>query len=353
MLNNKITKNREMKKLIYSVAVVLVAAMALSCSGKKSSYMEGITKGSKSQMDSLSYAIGANVGYGVVADMPDLKLDWEVMAKAAEKQMLKDPTIISDEEHEAALEKLQTFFNESRRPRMDDEAARLIAEDSTRQLTREDFVDFDVFETDKERREISKAYGCDMGTRLRTMRMPLQSYWVKQGLIEGAHNKAAMTIEQTQSHIQKFYTETLPMKNSAESEAWLADIEKQSGVQKTASGLLYRIDRMGDENAKPTATDIVNVDYEGKLRDGVVFDSSYERGEAIEFPLQNVIKGWTEGMQLVGKGGQITLWIPAELAYGAYGSGSGIIGPNEALEFKVELHDIKTPEAEPATQSAE
>lgn len=352
MLNNKFTKNREMKKLIYSVAVVLVAAMALSCSGKKS-YMEGITKGSKSKMDSLSYAIGANVGYGVVADMPDMKLNWEVMADAAEKQMLKDPTIVSDEEHEAALTLLQTFFSDTRRPRMDNEAARLIAQDSTRQLTREDFVDFDVFENEDERREISEAYGCDMGTRLRTMRMPLQTYWLKQGLIEGARNESVMTMEDTQLHIQKFYNETLPNKNLAESTAWLADIEKQSGVQKTESGLLYRIDRMGDENAKPKATDIVNVDYEGKLRDGVVFDSSYERGEAIEFPLQNVIKGWTEGMQLVGKGGQITLWIPSDLAYGAFGSGSGVIGPNEALEFKVELHDIKAPEAEEATQSAE
>ena len=91
----------------------------------------------------------------------------------------------------------------------------------------------------------------------------------------------------------------------------------------------------------------MKVDYEGKLRTGKVFDSSYARGEAIEFPLNGVIPGWTEGVQLIGKGGQITLWIPAELAYGQRGAGSDI-GPNEALEFKVELYDIKamdTPEA--------
>ena len=115
---------------------------------------------------------------------------------------------------------------------------------------------------------------------------------------------------------------------------------------------------------KPTAEDIVKVDYEGKLRNGLVFDSSYDRGESIEFPLSGVIPGWTEGMQLVGKGGQITLWIPGDLAYGAHGSGGGAIGPNEALEFKVELHDVKTKaqaeaeaaaaaEAQAQTQSAE
>ena len=132
------------------------------------------------------------------------------------------------------------------------------------------------------------------------------------------------------------------MQNAAESEAWLAEVEKQKGVKKTESGLLYRIDRMGDESIKPTAQDRVKVDYEGKLRDGIVFDSSYERGQPAEFALSGVIRGWTEGLQLVGKGGQITLWIPAELGYGRYGNGGGLIGPNEALEFKVELHDVKT-----------
>jgi FKBP-type peptidyl-prolyl cis-trans isomerase FkpA len=151
-----------------------------------------------------------------------------------------------------------------------------------------------------------------------------------------------MTIDDTQRHIQMFYMDVLPLKNAEESKAWLADIEKQKGVQKTESGLLYRIDREGDNNVKPTAEDIVKVDYEGKLRNGLVFDSSYDRGESIEFPLSGVIPGWTEGMQLVGKGGQITLWIPGDLAYGVHGSGGGAIGPNEALAFKVELDDVKT-----------
>lgn len=124
--------------------------------------------------------------------------------------------------------------------------------------------------------------------------------------------------------------------NASASAEWLAEIEQMEGVQKTESGLLYRIDREGSDVKATADTDVVEVNYEGKLRTGDVFDSSYERGESISFPLNGVIKGWTEGMKLVGEGGQITLWIPAELAYGERGAGSDI-GPNEALEFKVEL----------------
>ena len=85
------------------------------------------------------------------------------------------------------------------------------------------------------------------------------------------------------------------------------------------------------------------VNYEGNTSDGNVFDSSYERGEPISFPLNRVIKGWTEGMKLVGVGGQITLWIPSELAYGERGAGADI-GPNQALEFKVELLEVNPAE---------
>jgi FKBP-type peptidyl-prolyl cis-trans isomerase len=76
------------------------------------------------------------------------------------------------------------------------------------------------------------------------------------------------------------------------------------------------------------------------LSNGTVFDSSYERGETITFGLSQVIKGWTEGLKLIDKGGEITLWIPSDLAYGERGAGGGSIGPNEALKFKVELFGI-------------
>ena len=117
--------------------------------------------------------------------------------------------------------------------------------------------------------------------------------------------------------------------------------------------------------------DVVKVHYTGRTREGKVFDSSlfknrpkeqqemmkerdpegYDKDEPVEFPLNRVIKGWTEGMQLVGKGGKITLWIPAELAYGPRGAGRDI-GPNEALEFEVELIDV-TPYEKPQPKPAE
>jgi FKBP-type peptidyl-prolyl cis-trans isomerase FkpA len=107
----------------------------------------------------------------------------------------------------------------------------------------------------------------------------------------------------------------------------------------TPSGLKYRILRKG-AGGKPKATNTVEVHYHGWLDGGKVFDSSYQRGESIEFPLNGVIPGWTEGMQLVGQEGMIELEIPSKLGYGARGAG-GVIPPNATLHFLVELIDVK------------
>lgn len=107
----------------------------------------------------------------------------------------------------------------------------------------------------------------------------------------------------------------------------------------TKSGLKYRIRRKSD-GEKPKPANSVTVNYKGWLDDGKEFDSSYKRGEPISFPLNGVIKGWTEGMQLVGKGGMIELEIPPALGYGAAGAG-GAIPPNARLHFLVELIEIK------------
>ncbi|MBQ5704204.1 MAG: FKBP-type peptidyl-prolyl cis-trans isomerase [Alistipes sp.] len=279
--------------------------------------------------------------------MPDLKLNWTVMNDAMEEQLFEE-VVAEDPQQEEARIILDEFFRGPRMERMNAKAAELMAADSTRQLVREDFLDFDVFQGDEaQRKEISEAYGTFMGINIRSSRLPLQTYWFKKGIEEYAAGEATIDEGLAQAIIQDYYITKLPLQNAAESKAWLAEVEKQKGVQKTESGLLYRIDREGDAAVKPTAEDTVKVDYEGKLKDGFVFDSSYERGESIEFPLNGVIKGWTEGLQLVGKGGQITLWIPSELGYGV--TGSGPIGPNAALEFKVELHDVIRAGAEPAS----
>ena len=108
---------------------------------------------------------------------------------------------------------------------------------------------------------------------------------------------------------------------------------------KTDSGLKYRVLRKGTDT-KPKATDKIEVHYHGWLDGGRVFDSSYDRGETIAFGLNQVIKGWTEGMQLVGEGGMIELEIPSTLGYGASGAG-GVIPPTATLHVLAELKEIK------------
>ncbi len=119
---------------------------------------------------------------------------------------------------------------------------------------------------------------------------------------------------------------------------FLASNATQPDVKTTASGLQYKILSEG-KGKMPKATDSVLVNYRGTLLDGTEFDSSYKRNEPISFPLNGVIPGWTEGLQLVKEGGKIQLFIPSNLAYGARGAG-GLIGPDETLIFEVELLKI-------------
>ncbi len=123
------------------------------------------------------------------------------------------------------------------------------------------------------------------------------------------------------------------------SEPGPVDKDAPEAFTKTDSGLKYRIRRKSDGD-KPKRANTVTVHYRGWLDDGKEFDSSYKRGEGATFPLGRVIKGWTEGMQLVGKGGMIELEIPPELGYGQAGA-PGAIPPNARLHFLVELIDIK------------
>lgn len=115
---------------------------------------------------------------------------------------------------------------------------------------------------------------------------------------------------------------------------------KKAGVKTTKSGLQYEVITEGT-GPKPTAADNVKVHYTGTLLDGTVFDSSVERGEPVEFPLGQVIKGWTEGLQLMSVGSKYKLYVPSELAYGSAGQPQGGIAPNEPLIFEVELLSIE------------
>lgn len=114
--------------------------------------------------------------------------------------------------------------------------------------------------------------------------------------------------------------------------------KKEKDVITTPSGLQYKIINQGT-GAKPTEKSTVKVHYTGRLIDGTVFDSSVQRGEPIEFPLNGVIKGWTEGLQYINEGGKIMLFIPPDLGYGEKGAG-GVIAPNSTLIFEVELLQV-------------
>lgn len=133
--------------------------------------------------------------------------------------------------------------------------------------------------------------------------------------------------------------------NKAAAEKFFEENGKKEGVITTESGLQFKIERDGN-GVKPTnIKDQVEVNYEGCLLDGTVFDSSYERGESASFALNQVIKGWGEGLQNIDEGGEITLWIPADLAYGDRGAGDKIT-PGSALKFKVELIKVTPAPAE-------
>ena len=131
----------------------------------------------------------------------------------------------------------------------------------------------------------------------------------------------------------------LAIENVAIGKEFLATNKAKEGIVETASGLQYEILQKGDGNDHPSASSMVNVHYHGMLLDGTVFDSSVDRGEPISFPLNQVISGWTEGVQLMVVGDKFRFFIPAELAYGNRATGK--IKPGALLIFEVELLEIQ------------
>lgn len=157
-----------------------------------------------------------------------------------------------------------------------------------------------------------------------------------------AGNKPQITIQEAQQVLDKFFKE-LEEKTAgaakAEGEKFLAENAKRPSVKVTNSGLQYEV-LEATLGQKPKATDRVKVHYEGTLPDGTVFDSSYRRGEPITFALNQVIAGWTEGLQLMSIGSKYKLFIPYHLGYGEHGAGASI-PPYSALVFTVELLGIE------------
>ncbi len=133
--------------------------------------------------------------------------------------------------------------------------------------------------------------------------------------------------------------DTTPEAAKKQGDAFLLKNKSKKGVITLPSGLQYEVITQGT-GKKPGKNDMVTVDYEGKLLNNQVFDSSYKRGQPAVFPVNGVIPGWTEALQLMPEGSTWILYIPSTLAYGEAGAG-GLIGPNETLVFKVHLISIK------------
>ena len=159
-----------------------------------------------------------------------------------------------------------------------------------------------------------------------------------QQVMQQVMQKFQMQLREKQQKEQEAKAE----ENKKKEEVFLKENATKEGVQTTESGLQYKVIEEGSGDS-PSETDKVEVNYEGKLLDGTVFDSSYDRGESTTFGVNQVIKGWTEGLQLMKEGAKYEFYIPSELAYGQRGSGAKI-GPGEPLIFTVELIDVKDSE---------
>lgn len=180
------------------------------------------------------------------------------------------------------------------------------------------------------------------------MQIDIESY--SQGMTDVQNNSPLKMTEpeiiQTLSKLQKEQTEkmqqqrqSLAKTNLAASEAFLKENANKPGIKTLNSGIQYQVITEGT-GTKPTMTDTVTVNYEGKLIDGTVFDSSYQRGEPATFPLKGVIPGWQEALTQMSVGSTWVIFIPPALAYGEQGTPDGSITPNQLLIFKVNLIKI-------------
>ncbi|MFY9270109.1 MAG: FKBP-type peptidyl-prolyl cis-trans isomerase [Candidatus Manganitrophaceae bacterium] len=198
--------------------------------------------------------------------------------------------------------------------------------------------------------KVSYSIGLDIGKNFKDQSIEIDAKLLAQGIQDAiSGGKRLLTEEEIQGVMTAFRQEMQAKaaaqaklvgdKNLKEGEAFLAENKKKKGVVTLPSGVQYKIITAGT-GKKPKPTDTVTTNYKGTLIDGTEFDSSYKRGEAATFPVQGVIPGWTEALQLMPVGSKWELVIPPALAYGPRGAGQAI-GPNATLIFEVELLSIQ------------
>jgi FKBP-type peptidyl-prolyl cis-trans isomerase len=207
---------------------------------------------------------------------------------------------------------------------------------------------------DTEEKRVSYGMGIGLGDRVRQDGIAMDLDAFSQGVrdaIEGSER--LMTDEEIMQEMQAFQQQQMEKqqavqlaeanKNKQVGEQFLAENAKKEGVTTLESGLQYKV-ITESSGAKPASTDTVEVHYRGTLVDGTEFDSSYKRNSTVSFPVNGVIPGWTEALQLMSVGSKWELYIPSDLAYGPAGTRGGPIGANAALIFEVELVAIQAAE---------
>jgi len=205
-----------------------------------------------------------------------------------------------------------------------------------------------VLKTDKEK--LSYAIGMNIGQSMKKDSLDIDPAILSRAIKDAVTgSKPAMTEEEARTIVTAFRTEMVKKQqaeaqkagevNKQAGDKFLAENKTKDGVVTLPSGLQYKVIKQGD-GPKPTASDTVVTNYRGTLIDGKEFDSSYKRGQPATFPVGQVIKGWTEALQLMPVGSKWQLYIPSNLAYGDRGAG-GDIGPNSTLVFDIELLSIQ------------
>ncbi len=337
-----------MKKAFLTVFVCL-ATLVVSCGCKQEKGLKGLLLSENEKIDTLSYIVGMDVANSIEKNMiPFFKVNYDAMMEALVKAL--DPKATVEVEGESFTKENFREFGDKYMSNEFRERVMAAQNDSTA----------NIYTDEKERNIISAILGADIAYSASNVQFELDNRSLVTAINEIHNGKGRIDEQFAMEYTRNYFTVVVPEKNKKESAEWLAKIEKKKGVKKTESGILYKIEKEGDNNIKAVNDeDVVKVIYTGRTKDGKVFDSNRwadmpterqemiktyqpdqaEKDNPIEFPLNRVIKGWTEGMKLIGKGGRITLWIPSELAYGERGAGQDI-GPNQALCFDVELLEV-------------
>lgn len=320
-----------MKFLLRATAALLLGACTLA-SAFSPAFAQGKTT-LTTERDKVSYMVGLDVGKSLVVIGPDM--DLAAFQRAVDTAFKGGKPLIAED-------KIQPL-------------AQAMME---RAAARDGKAPADGKLPDVDKQQVGYLVGVDIGTKLSPIKDELDLPMLVEGvrtrlthgkpLMEQAEVDALRTAfsERMQARLQAQQAELqsrqaeLGEKNKTEGAAFLADNRKVKGVFTTGSGLQYMVLRQGS-GPKPSRTSRVRVNYAGRLLDGTVFDSSYDRGEPVTFGLDQVIPGWTEGLSMMPVGGKYRFWIPGDLAYGASGTPGGPVGPNATLVFDVELLGIE------------